>query len=99
MLKLSLREREVYALIVLENLSAEQIAEKLCVSISTAKKHINNILYKRNEKCCRDMIFKYYKELLNADKQNYKSIGKTFGEERDNYFENQGSCTKIVRFD
>ena len=98
MLKLSLREREVYALIVLENLSAEQIAEKLCVSISTAKKHINNILYKRNEKCCRDMIFKYYKELLN-DYEIDSTVEKAFREEIINSNENTGYCTKVVRFD
>lgn len=99
MLKLSFQERVVYGLIVEHNLKAEEIAEKLCITVSTAKAHINHILFKRGERSCRDMIFKYYKELLNANKQNYKSIGKTFGEERNNYFENQGSCTKVVRFD
>ena len=65
MLKLSLRERIVYGLIVEHNMGAEEIAEKLCISLSTAKAHINHILFKRGEKSCRDMIFNYYKELLN----------------------------------
>ena len=98
MLKLSFQEKVVYGLIVEHNMGAEEIAEKLCVSLSTAKAHINHILFKRGEKSCRDMIFKYYKELLHDYEVN-ETTRKAIEQEGTMRQQNQSSCAKVVRFD
>ena len=97
MLKLSFQEKVVYGLIVEHNMGAEEIAEKLCITVSTAKAHINHILFKRGEKSCRDMIFKYYKELLH-DYEIDKSARKAIEQEGTMQLKNKNSCAKIVRF-
>ena len=45
--ELSARERDIFAL-VYEGLSADQIAEDACVSVSTVRTHVRNILSKLN---------------------------------------------------
>ena len=45
--ELSAREREIFAL-VYEGLSADQIAEDACVSVSTVRTHVRSILSKLN---------------------------------------------------
>lgn len=98
MLRLSFQERVVYGLIVEHNLKAEEIAEKLCITVSTAKAHINHILFKRGERSCRDMIFKYYRELLSNVSEINESVRKTIREEGNDFYENQGHSTKVIRF-
>ena len=97
MLKLSLQEKIVYQLIVEENMYAKDIAEKLYCTEANAKAHIHNILKKREAKCCRDLIYNYYKEKLNDIKIDYANR-KTYGEERSFENENTSTCQKIVRF-
>lgn len=74
MLKLTFREKEVYSLIVLENLRDKEIAERLCITEDTAEAHIHNILKKKCIKDCRDLIFDYYKEQLNEKKEHRKIV-------------------------
>ena len=45
--ELSARERDIFSL-VYEGLSADQIAEEACVSVSTVRTHVRNILSKLN---------------------------------------------------
>lgn len=54
------REKQIYNLICIDGLDRKQIQDKLCISRSTAKKHLNNIFSKKAVTSMAQLIFQHY---------------------------------------
>ena len=79
MKNLSLREQDIYDLIVWENLSIDDIAKRLFIEACTVKTHLHKIFLKTQYASRADIIFNFYKEhnmILKLTNQLEKLIAK-----------------------
>lgn len=65
--KLTLREEEVYFMLVTTPLKKVELAKELCISPATINTHITSILRKKEVSSIRELIIKHYNQLIQKE--------------------------------